>query len=138
MRHFRSLTLLGLLLPLTAAAGEPARVEPFTLPDATGSPWTLPAARAAPLVVVVFTGTACPVATASMPALAKLHAEYAPKGVAFVAVNSVPTDDAKAVAEHAKKHKLPFPALKDDKQLVAARFGAEATPEAFILDDKRV
>ncbi|HEY1380381.1 MAG TPA: redoxin domain-containing protein [Gemmataceae bacterium] len=137
MRRFRSLALLGLLLPLTAAAGEPDRVAPFTLPDADGKPWTMPDATAAPVVVVVFTGTACPVANAYMPTLAKLHAEYAPKGVAFVAVNSVPTDDARAVAAHAAKHKLPFPALKDDKQTVAGRFGAETTPEAFVLDHKR-
>ncbi len=139
MRRLVPLTLLGLaiLITLTPAA-DPTRIEPFALPDADGKPWTLTDAAAAPVVVIVFTGTACPVNTAYLPTLARLYAEYAPKGVAFVAVNAVPTDDAKAVAEHAKKHNLPFPALKDDRQVIAGRFGAEATPEAFVLDDRRV
>jgi peroxiredoxin/mono/diheme cytochrome c family protein len=132
----RLLALFASLLPLaTAHAAEP--IAAFSLPDTAGKPWTLPDAKAAPVVVVVFTGTACPVNNAYLPTLTKLHAEYAGKGVAFVAINSVPVDDAKAVAEHAKKAGLPFPVLKDPKQIVAGRFGAESTPEVFVLDASR-
>jgi peroxiredoxin len=139
MRLFRTLGLVGMVLSSTLThAAEPARIEPFTLPDAAGKPWSLPDAKSAPLVVVVFTGTACPVNNAYLPTLVKLHAEYAGQGVAFVAINSVPVEDAKAVAEHARKAELPFPVLKDDKQLVAGRFGAEYTPEVFVLDAGRV
>ena len=139
MSHVRNLALLGLLLPaMNAGAAEATWIQPFTLPDASGKPWTLPDRKVAPLVVVLFTGTACPVNNAYLPALAKLHAEFARKGVAFVAVNSVPVDDAKTIAAHAKRANLPFPVLKDDKQLVAGRFDAENTPEAFVLDADRV
>jgi peroxiredoxin len=132
----RPLTLLGWLLSLAVApAAEP--IASFTLTEVAGKPWTLPDAKAAPVVVVVFTGTACPVNNAYLPTLTKLHAEYAGKGVAFVAINSVPVDDAKTVAEHAKKAGLPFPVLKDEKQLVADKFGAEMTPEVFVLDTSR-
>ena len=133
----RSIALLAWLLPLAAAhAAEP--FKSFSLSKTDGTQWTLPDAKAAPVVVVVFTGTACPVNNAYMPILAKLHAEYAGKGVAFVAINSVPVDDAKAVATHAKKAGLPFPVLKDPKQMVAEKFGAEMTPEVFVLDANRV
>jgi peroxiredoxin len=143
LRHLRLLSLLG-LVALTAGAGRAggpaaptAKIDTFTLPDTSGKPWTLPDARQAPLVVVVFTGTACPINNAYMPVLAKLHREYGDKGVALVAVNANVQDDAKEVAEHARKYKLPFPVLKDDKQVVADRFGAKRTPEAFLLDAER-
>jgi peroxiredoxin len=139
MRPIRLLALLGLLLPIAPIrAAEPVRISSFSLTDTAGKPWTLPDRKVAPLVVVVFSSTACPVNTAYMPTLVKLHEEYAAKGVAFVSINSVPTDDEKAVAENARKAKLPFPARKDDKQRVAELFGAEYTPEAFILDANRV
>src|SRR5438045_2169824 len=76
-----------------------ALLLPFTVTSVHAHPAVLPDAKAAPLVVVVFTGTACPVNTAYMPTLAKLHAEYSGKGVTFISVNAVPSDDAKAVAE---------------------------------------
>src|SRR3954463_9608439 len=107
-RPMRLRHALALLLPFVATTTRGA--------DATPLAPTLPDAKTAPVLVVVFTGTACPVNTAYLPTLAKLHAEYAGKGVTFVAVNAVPTDDANAVAAHAKKHGLPFAAVKDDKQ----------------------
>ncbi len=119
------------------ATPPPARIEPFTLPAADGQPWSLPDAQQAPLVVVVFTGTACPINTAYFPVLSKLHQQYAGKGVAFVAVNALLHDDAPAIAAHAKKNGLSFPVLKDAKQTVADRFGAKYTPEAFVLDAQR-
>src|SRR5207248_3011661 len=142
-RHLRLLPLLGFVALVGANAGrsgDPApatKIEPFTLPDAAGKPWTLPDAKQAPLVAVVFTGTLCPINNAFMPVLAKLHDEYKGKGVTFVAVNANVSDSAEEIAEHAKKHQLPFPVLKDDKQVVAGRFGAKHTPEAFLLDAGR-
>lgn len=124
----RSRYSLALLLPFVTTAIRGADATPLA---------ALPDAKAAPILVVVFTGTACPVNTAYMPTLAKLHAEYAGKGVTFVAVDAVPTDDANALAAWAKKYGLPFAAIKDDKQTIAAKLGAEFTPEAFVLDAKR-
>src|SRR5689334_4734026 len=119
---------LALLLPLVTTATPGAAATALA---------PLPAAKSAPIVVVVLTGTACPVNTAYMPTLAKLHAEYAGKGVTFVAVNAVQTDDATAVAGHARKHGLPFAAIKDEKLTIATKLGAEFTPEAFVLDANR-
>ncbi|HEY2909985.1 MAG TPA: redoxin family protein, partial [Gemmataceae bacterium] len=114
----RPLALLGSLIIIAAAFAQPA-------------------VNNGPLTVVVFTGIACPVNTAYMPTLVKLHAEYSGKGVQFFAINSVPSDDEQAVAEHARKHGLPFPAVKDAKQELAEKYGADYTPQAFILDGRR-
>jgi peroxiredoxin len=84
-------------------------------------------------VVVVFVGTECPVNNAFLPVLAELHKEYAPRGVAFVAVNSNHQDTPERVAAHARKYAVPFPVLKDAGNKVADAFGATRTPEAFVL-----
>src|SRR5436189_246362 len=85
-------------------------------------------------VVVVFLGTECPVNNAFLPVLADLHREYTAKGVAFVGINSNGQDTLRRVAEHARKHGVPFPVLKDVDNRVADLFGARRTPEAFVLD----
>jgi peroxiredoxin len=88
-------------------------------------------------VVVVFTGTECPISNAYLPRLAELHKEYASKGVQFLAVNSNSQDTADVVAAHAKKFEIPFPVLKDDGATVADLLGAKRTPEVVVLDSQR-
>src|SRR5262249_12053922 len=67
-----------------------------------------------------------------------LAAEFEPRGVAFVGINSNQHDSVTDVARYAHTHKLPFPILKDPGNVVADRFGARRTPEAFVLDPDRV
>src|SRR5262245_23342087 len=88
-------------------------------------------------VVVLFLGTECPINNNYMPRLIELHKEYADKGVQFVAINANRTDSAQRVVEHAKKHAVPFPVLKDPNNTVADQFGARRTPEVFVLDSDR-
>ncbi|MFL5338798.1 MAG: redoxin domain-containing protein [Gemmataceae bacterium] len=132
-----------LLSTLTAAAGERTAgdkpVDNFSLPDVrTCRPVALADFKDRPAVVVIFLGTACPINNAYLPRLAELHKQYAAKGVQFLAVNSLKTDKPDEVAAHAKKHDVPFPVLKDSSQHVAELFDARRTPEAFVLDGKRV
>src|SRR5262249_15274897 len=89
-------------------------------------------------VVVVFMGTECPVNNSYMLRLKELHDEYAPRGVQFLGINSNTQDPVDKVTEHAKKHGLPFPVLKDADQAVADLFKAERTPEVFVLDSQGV
>src|SRR5689334_11621387 len=112
MRFGRSL-LSVLLFTLPASAAE--RMKPFTLPDTAGKPVSPLAAKDRKAFVIVFIGTECPINNAYMPRLIALHREFAEQGVAFVAINSNRQDTAGRVAEHAKKHELPFPVLKDEK-----------------------
>ncbi len=109
----------------------------FSLKDAAGREVSLADFKDKKAIVVVFVGTECPVNTYYMPRLKELHDEYAAKGVQFLAVNSNTQDPADRVAEHARKHRVPFPVLKDPDQKVADLFGAERTPSAFVLDSRR-
>ena len=131
MRYGRSL-LSVLLFTLPATAAE--RVKPFTLPDTAGKPVSPLASKDRKAFVIVFVGTECPINNAYMPRLIALHREFADQGVSIVAINSNRQDTAARMAEHAKKYELPFPVLKDERNLVADQFGAKRTPEAFLLD----
>jgi peroxiredoxin len=119
--------------PKTAPA--PRKVTAFSLKDPRDQKTVaLADLKDKKAVVVVFLGTECPVSNQFVPVLAKLHEEYAAKGVAFVGVNANRQDTTERVAEHAKKNELPFPVVKDIGNKVADDFGARRTPEAFVLD----
>jgi hypothetical protein len=57
--------------------------------------------------------------------------------VAFVAVNSNAQDTLEQTRAQAKANGLSFPVLKDAGNVVADLFGAERTPEVFVLDVER-
>jgi thiol-disulfide isomerase/thioredoxin len=89
--------------------------------------------------VVVFTCNHCPYAKAFEPRIIELARQYAPKGVAFYAVN--PNDDVAYPEETMDKMKAratskgyPFPYLKDTDSTVASKYGARVTPHVFIVD----
>jgi peroxiredoxin len=138
----------AVLLPLAALSNESKTESPkpagsvgkivpnFTLKDTANKDWSLADCKDTKAVVVVFMGTECPVNNAYMPRLVELHQTYAEKGVTLVGINSNNQDTATRVAAHAKEHKLPFPVLKDAANVVADQFGAQRTPEAFVLDAK--
>ncbi|HVK07411.1 MAG TPA: redoxin domain-containing protein [Gemmataceae bacterium] len=142
MRHLRTF-VVGLICASMTVADSPApvgtRVPEFAATDAiTGKLWSLTdSARDAKVVVVAFLGTECPISNQYVPTLDALHKRFADRGVAFVAVNSVPQDDAATVAKHAKSYALPFPVLKDADQSVADKLKAARVPEAFVLDGTR-
>src|SRR5262249_59221212 len=88
--------------------------------------------------VVVFLGTECPLANLYVPTLTALHKDYAARGVQVLAINSNSQDRFLRVSGHAQERDVPFPVLKDFDHKVADLFGATRTPEAFLLDGKRV
>jgi peroxiredoxin len=53
--------------------------------------------------------------------------------VKFIFLNANRTEPAPQVAEHAKEH-FAFPVYKDENNVVADRFGASVTPEAYVID----
>jgi peroxiredoxin/mono/diheme cytochrome c family protein len=127
--------LCGRLVQSADSAKTEQKVANFTLKDPRdGKAVSLTSFKDKKAIAVVFLGTECPVNNAFLPVLAKLHEEYAPKGVQFLGINSNVQDAAAAVAEHAKKNEVPFPVLKDEGSKVADQFGAKRTPETFVLD----
>jgi peroxiredoxin/mono/diheme cytochrome c family protein len=113
------------------------KVGQFTLPDTSGRAVSLAQFKDKKAVVVIFMGTECPINNALMPRLVEMQKHYAPLGVQFLGINSNQQDTAERVAEHARQNGLNFPALKDEGNAVADQFGAERTPEAFLLDAER-
>ena len=116
------------------------RVANWSLPrSGDGKAWSLTEdARNAKVVVVLFLGTQCPVNNSYAPILAEMARKLEAKGVVFVGINSNQQDDRAAIAEHAKHYALSFPVLHDEGAMIANRFKAERTPEAFVLDGERV
>ena len=156
MRLMRTLLLLAVialptaaLYPFVSESGDkdktdlPApvgtRITEFTANDAIdGKAWSLADnAREAKAVVVIFTGTECPVNNAYAPRLADLAKKYNDKGVVFVGINSNEQDDVEAIAKHAKTYQIPFPVLKDDNFKLAEKFSVVRIPEVFVLDGQR-
>jgi peroxiredoxin/mono/diheme cytochrome c family protein len=115
----------------------PARDLAFSLKDVAGRQVALADFKDKKAVVIVFTGTECPVSNYYMLRLKELHEKYAPRGVQLLAVNSNPQDGAEEIAGHAKQHGLAFPVLKDADQKVADLLQAERTPEVILLDSRR-
>ncbi len=114
----------------------------FRLPGVNGKDVSIADFSASPVLVVMFTCNHCPYVQAYEDRLIALQAEYAAKGVSFVAINAndvsrYPEDSFKKMVERAKKKHFNFPYLRDEKQAVVSMYGAEYTPEIFVLDRER-
>src|SRR5262249_16253524 len=85
-----------------------------------------------------FLGNECPLARLYGTRLVELHREFAPRGVAFVGVNSNRHDRAADIARFARAQHLSFPLLQDPEHLLADCLGATRITEVFVLDRQRV
>ena len=63
-----------------------------------------------------------------------LFKDYSPKDARFIFVNANRSEPASEVREHSKRAGFPFPVYKDANNVVANRFGAEVTPENYVID----
>ncbi len=143
MKVVASLALL--LLPVTAWAGAAEKatavgkkIPPITLRDFRGAERSLSEFTRSKAVVVAFIGTECPLAKVYGRRLGELAREYEPKGVAFVGVSSNQQDSVTALLDYAKGDDITFPILKDARNVVADLFGAQRTPEVYVLDPQGV
>jgi peroxiredoxin len=111
-----------------------AVVPDFKLPDADGTEHTLASLKGKSGTVLIFVATRCPVSNAYNERMAKLAADYRARGVNVVGINSNSTEPAAEVKSHAAEKGLAFTILKDAANVVADRFDAQYTPEAYLLD----
>ena len=117
--------------------GEPA--PGLDLPDTSGQPRSLPGAGEAPATVVVWTCNHCPYALGWHDRLVQVAHDYGDRGVRVLAVNSndpvrYPADAPDAMRERVEREAWPFPYLWDETQDAARRWGAQVTPDVFVLD----
>lgn len=131
----------GIIFALTgsspAAAVEVGKQAPsFTLKDADGKDHSLDEYLAKKYAVVMFIATQCPISNDYNERMVELYNDFAPKGIAFVGINSNKQEDAEEVKEHAAKNGFTFDVVKDWNNVVADAYGAQVTPEIFVLDQK--
>ncbi len=112
-------------------------VEEFTLSSSRGRKWALSDFADKKAIAVVFLGTECPLAKLYAPRLTQLQDEFADRGLAVIGINANTQDSMTELTAYAERHGVTFPLLKDVGNRVADQFGAERTPEAFLLDSDR-
>jgi peroxiredoxin len=135
--RFASWTLgMTLLTTTTLSAGVAVgdKLAPFSLKDQSGRDVNLASYKDKKALVLIFVATRCPVSNAYNARMATLAQTYAAKGVALVGINANREETPAEIAEHAQKHGLTFPILKDTGNVYADRFGAHVTPEAYVYD----
>lgn len=63
-----------------------------------------------------------------------LHAEFSPLGVRIIGVMSNRQDSLEDIATYSSQLQIAFPLVRDEENQVADRYGAQRTPEVFLLD----
>jgi hypothetical protein len=128
------------------------RAPGFTLPDTEGRAHRLEepsggsgqgpedSSAQAAATVVYWTCNHCPYALAWEDRMHAVSRDYAGRGVRFLAVNSndadrYPHDSPEAMRERVEREGgWPHPYLYDASQEIAHAYGAQRTPDVFVLD----
>jgi hypothetical protein len=114
-----------------------AKVEDLQFKDIRAVRRSLDDFPQAKAFVLVFVDTGCPIVQRYLPTIEKLHAEFAPKGVAVLAANSSAGDSIGAMAAQAVRFECTFPFVKDFDGSCAKALGVTHTPGAVVLDTER-
>jgi peroxiredoxin len=120
--------------------GTPARS--FAVADPGGRLYTLQDFSASPALLVAFICNHCPFVLHILDSFVSMAAEYAPRGLATVAISSndvaaEPADGPDRMAQLARERRFGFPYLYDGDQQAAIQFGAVCTPDFFLYDVER-
>jgi peroxiredoxin len=121
-----------LFTPVLFALDAGDKAADFSLTDTEGKAVNL-ADYNGKTVVLIFTSTKCPYSNAFNQVMSSLAADYGTKDVVVIGVNSNKNETVQDVALHSKQN-LKFPVLKDADDKVADAYGAQVTPEAFVID----
>lgn len=127
---------MSFTLQLGAAAPD------FDLPGVDGKRYSLSGFADAKLLVVAFTCNHCPYVVNNEERILRFDADYAPRGVRLVCINSNEDvghaeDSFEKMVERAKARGFGFPYLRDETQDVALAYGALRTPHFYVFDERR-
>jgi cytochrome c biogenesis protein CcmG, thiol:disulfide interchange protein DsbE len=119
------------------AAPKPAASAPdFTLKDLEGRTFTLSRLKGQP-VFLEFWATWCFPCQISMPAVEKIHEEYAPKGLQVLGLNV--DEDPSPVPSFVKRMKVKYPTLPVGSSGVDGAYSVSGIPAFYLVDkDGRV
>jgi len=112
----------------------------FSLPEPlTGQVQSLEQLRGERATLVMFMCNHCPYVIHVIQGIKALSADYLPRGVGVVAINSndvdnYPEDRPEKMSAWATKEHFLFPYLFDGTQTVAHAYGAACTPDFFLFD----
>jgi peroxiredoxin len=114
----------------------------FSLVNVDGRTVSLGDFASQPALLVIFMCNHCPFVKHVASELAQLAADYMPKGVAVVGINSNdvsnhPEDSPERMIHEAEERGYIFPYLFDEDQAVAKAYGAACTPDFFLYDKER-
>ena len=126
--------LVALLLPLALALPGRADInvgEQFPALADADLEGTLPATNGR-VVLVDFWATYCAPCKESFPAMAKLHADLAPRGLTIIAVSI--DDNISAYARFVKKFSPPFAVVRARTPVLVAKANIETMPGSYLLD----
>jgi peroxiredoxin len=140
-------TWLAAVAPLSAGEFNSARnigdAAPVwkDLPGVDGRKHSLSDLKDRQVVVVVFTCNSCEIAQAYEDRIIDFASKHAgpndPVAVVAINVNTIPKDRLPQMKERAEAKHFPFPYLYDQTQRIAREYGANFTPEFFVLDRDR-
>lgn len=119
-----------------------SKAPEFDLPGVDGKRYSLASFKDAKLLVVLFTCNHCPYVVGSEDRIARFYADYKPRGVAMIGINSNetenhPTDSFEHMKIRVKEKGLQYPYVRDDSQAVALAYGALRTPHYYVFDAER-
>ena len=114
----------------------------FDLPGVDGKRYSLASFADAKVLVVVFSCNHCPYVIGSEDRMIRFYNDFAPRGVAMVAINANeskdhPEDSFEKMVERAQEKRFPFPYVRDEDQSVAMKYGALRTPHYYVFDENR-
>jgi thiol-disulfide isomerase/thioredoxin len=115
-----------------------SEIKDFLLRGVNGKNYSLSSFPSAKGFIIVFTSNYCPFSKSYEERLISLEKKYNPKSFALIAISSnisnfYKEDRPENIFLRVKEKGITFPILIDDKQEVAKRFGANRTPQVFLL-----
>jgi peroxiredoxin len=118
------------------------QAPPFRLPDTEGRLVDLAGLAGAKALLVMFLCPHCPFVRHVRAEIAKLVRDYAPRGLAAVAIMSndvaqYPQDGLEGMRREKLEVGYTFPYLFDETQEVAKAYRAACTPDLFLFDADR-
>ena len=120
---------------LSARALEPGGSPgPVKLTTLSGDPLSMNNYDERPATAVLFLSGRCEITGQATAEINRLYLKYRLRNVLFVAVFSNPLETADDVRTFCQRTGMIFPAYRDPRGDVARQFGAQATPELFLLD----
>jgi len=127
-------------MPFTLPLG--AKASDFALLATDGNTYSLSDFDAADTLVIFFTCNHCPYVIGSDEVTRQTVENYAPKGVAFVGINSnskhtYEEDSFENMVQRMETYHFPWKYLYDETQEIAKKYGALRTPHFFVFNKSR-